>query len=144
LASVTELLKHKYLKVILAMCAPLAATAQASVCLPDTGKENVDARYDFGVRVSLRDSAAVAERTAFGLPALTEQQVLIVTDSVACETAAKAYYATFGLTANSNDRFVVLQPGNRRIVLLAQQVTHYTAHVVFDDSFATVISTFWH
>lgn len=138
------MLKRFVLVGMFAVYGPIAAYAQSTVCLPDTAKESVDARYDFGVRVSLTDAPAVAERNAFGLPALTEAQVAIVTDTAACAAAANAYYATFDLPPNSGDRFIVLQAGNRRIVRVAGQVTHLVAHAVFDSTFSTVISKFWH
>lgn len=138
------MLSFLYLGIALLVFSPRGLTAQSSLCLPDTVKESIDARHDFGIRVSLTDSISVAERNSFGLPALSESQVLIVTDAVACAAAANAFDTLFNLPYNSADRFIVLQAGNRRIVRLAGQVTHYTAHAVLDDTFTTVVSTFWH
>lgn len=132
------------LTIVLLACLAIRVGAQTPACLPDTAHESIETRYDFGVRVSLTDAISVAERNKFGLPALLENQVLLVTDPVACANAGNAFYVVLGVTPNPNDRFIVLQAGNRRIVLLGGQTSHYTLHVVFDDTFSTVISKFWH
>jgi hypothetical protein len=138
---------HRFVTTAIALAilvAPAGLAAQTpATCLSPSAEESVDSRHDFGIRLSLTDADAVADRTRLGLPTPPDSQVVLITDPAVCVLAGSAFYTAVGIAAEGSDEFIVLSVGNRRIVHLAK-LRHNTVHVVFNDTFTQVITMFWH
>src|SRR5215211_7276360 len=114
---------HRFVTTAIALAifaAPAGLGAQTpATCLSPSAEESVDSRHDIGIRVSLTDAAAVAERTRFALPTLPDSQVVLISDPAVCALAGSAFYTAVRIAAEGADEFIVLSVGNRRIVHLA-------------------------
>src|SRR5690349_12276153 len=87
-----------------------------SACVDPTSTYSHDLKINVATMVSLSDTASANERARFGLPALTANQVSIVSDTTACRAASVAYDAAVSATPIDLP-VVVLTLGTKRLVV---------------------------
>lgn len=121
----------------LAVCAP-AASGQTYTCLRDTA-EHTEVLRDYVVSlVTATDSATIAIRNRYNLPAVAASKVTVVTSGSVCNQAGAAYHAAVtnpGTPAISRT-LVVLKVSTTRYVVLDpnQHAGEFALHVVFDKN----------
>jgi hypothetical protein len=92
--------------------------------------------------VSRTDPASATQRTNLGLPTLAATQVVIVADTATCRIASAAYDAAMGVSA-PDEAPLVLQLGNRYVVVKRLKFERGRMNVLFDQSFSTVLKKIW-
>ncbi len=87
------LFRRCILAFVLLVQTPLRGWSQTYSCLPDTAEET-QVLHDYVVRlVTSTDSATVATRTGYHLPAVAASKVTVVTTASICKGAGDAYHA---------------------------------------------------
>ena len=112
-----------------------------SPCVDPTSTHALDLKHRVGVMVSLADTASGNERSRFSLPALSESQVSIVSDTTACRTASLAYDAAVSGTP-INLPVVVLALGTKRLVIKEYRLGEWWLAILFTQDYATVVKKF--
>jgi hypothetical protein len=112
--------------------------AQTYTCLPDTAEQSDVLRNYVVSLVTGTDSATVALRMRYTLPAVDASKVSVVTTSSVCNQAGAAYHIavtqpgtpivsrTLVVVKVSTTRYVVLDPN--------QHAGEFALHVVFDKN----------
>lgn len=118
--------------------APTAGTAQAT-CRPIEGK--VDAvRQQIVNLVTATDARTMALRDSLQLPSAQASEVVVITDTTICQSAATAIARTTSSDPNPTIYPVwVLKIASSRYVVFAPEYDlsgEFSDYVIFDDSFA--------
>lgn len=110
------------------------ADAETSGCLPSDDEATSLLSYAVELATS-SDPEIVATREDYGILAVPESDVELVTDGQTCKKAAREYKSAIGLSGQAPDVHVV-RIGTRYIVEDPNSfVGEYVIHVVFDQQF---------
>ncbi len=107
-----------------------------SACLTSGQSSTALANYITSL-VTATDSATIARRNRYGLPALPSSAVTVVTDSATCRGYADAYSAIVNPSAPMVGRRVyVVQAGSTRAVILDpnQKAGEWRLEIIFDTN----------
>lgn len=117
--------------------------AQTYTCLNDTS-ETTQALRDYIIRlVTGTDSATVATRSAYQLPAVAASKVSVVTTASICKKAGPAYLAAVNApgTPQHSRTLVVIKVGTTRYVVVdPNELTgEFENHIIFDSNWNFLI-----
>lgn len=117
------------------------AGAQDAGCRPTD--EAAQGLREYAILLATEQSQEMIEtRRVYGLVAVPESEVLIVTDRKTCAAAARKYQHALGDRGRSDRRVYVVQIGERYIVYDPdERAGEFTVHMVFDKHFK-LLATF--
>jgi len=127
--------------VVFLMLVPRPSVGQTYTCLPDAPHE----LYSYVVRlVTATDSATVATRNTYHLPAVSASKVTGVPTGSVCTQAGGAYHAAVSApgTPPISRTLLVIRVGNTRYVVVDPNETkgEYGINVVFDSQWQVLFT----
>ena|SRR5689334_14088779 len=120
---------------------PATGSGQTYTCLSDTAHE----LYHYVVRlVTATDSATVATRNVYHLPAVTPSKVTVVSTTSVCTQAGAAYHAAAAPpgTPPLSRTLLVIKVGNTRYVVVDpnEKTGEFDVNVIFDSQWQFLFS----
>lgn len=125
-----------------ALCATSVGAQAPRSCLDSASTTSRNYKSNYEALVSLTDSASVARRARTGIPTLLPSEVRLVTDSAACQTASAAYDSALKLP-RPEVPVVVLQLGDKWLVVRTAENGGRSLNMLFNNTFATLLNSFW-
>jgi hypothetical protein len=124
------------LPVVLMLVTGASQTVHGQHCLTPDGL--TDAIHSFAVQLATdADSAWVAKRDRYQVPAVAASEVEVITASSTCRDAKDAYKAEMGY--NGNRRVHVVRIGTRFLVMNPETTAgDYEQFIVFDDEWVAL------
>jgi hypothetical protein len=123
------------------VCLPQTGAAQTYTCFSDTAHE----LFTYVVRlVTAADSATVATRNAYHLPATSASKVTVVSTPSVCSQAGSAYHAAVSApgTPAGSRTLLVIKVGNSRYVVVDPNEAkgEFGVNIVFDSQWQVLFS----